>query len=207
MTSLAADRRRHLATWVVLVALGVLYAVSLAIFVRADHRAVGMPPADAPLVPIVLSAPMQVGYGGCGGCRQSGWAAPGKDWTWTTKETATLIFSAPTAPELDARELILDVDAGAFLPRGARRTLRVSVDAEVVGRVDFLATDPMNDAFFGGGHFVHSFRVPGRLMTASPIFRIELRMPSIGSPRTLFLWPDRRELGIAVRSVSLRVAE
>jgi hypothetical protein len=207
MTALAADRRRRAATYVVLIALGVFYAASLAIFVRADHRAVGMPRADAPPVPIVLSVPMGVGEGGCGECRRSGWAAPEQDSTWTTKETATLIFSAPTAPELDARELILDIDAAAFLPRGARRTLSVSIGGEIVGVAEFLPADPMNGAFCSGGHCVHSFRVPERLVRAGPTLRIELRMASIGSPRKHFLSPDPRELGVAVRSVSLRLAE
>jgi hypothetical protein len=207
MTGFAVDRRRA-ATYVVLIALGVAYATSLAIFLRADRRPAGMPRADAlPPVPIVLSVPMRVGDGGCGECRRSGWSVPERDWTWTTKETATLIFSAPTAQDLDARELTLDIDAAAFLPRAARRTLRVSIGGEGVGEVEFLPTDPMNDAFFTGGHSVHSFRVPGRLVTAGPTLPIELRMASVGSLRKYFMSPDPRELGVAVRSVSLRVAE
>jgi hypothetical protein len=208
MTAIAADRRRRAVTYVVLIALGVVYAASLAIFARAERRPAGMPRADtAPPVPIVLSVPMRVGEGGCGECRRSGWGAPAPDWTWTTKETATLIFSAPTAPELDMRELILDIDAVAFFPRALRRTLVVSIGGEVVGEAEFLPTDPMNGAFFAGGHSVHSFRLPGRLVTAAPTLLIELRMASAGSPRQHFISPDPHEFGVAVRSVSLRIAE
>jgi hypothetical protein len=118
-----------------------------------------------------------------------------------------LIYLVPTAPGLEARELVLDIDAGAFVPRNVRRTLRVSIGGEVVGEAEFLSTDRANGAFFGGEHFVHSFRVPGRLVTAGPTVLIELHMESVGSPRKHFVSPDRRELGVAVRSVSLRVAE
>lgn len=207
MTDLAADRRRRAATYVVLIALGVAYAASLAIFVRTDRRPPGVPRADVqPPPPIPLSEPVRIGYGGCGGCRRSGWAAPDQDWAWTIDDTATLAFSAPTAPGLEARELVFDIDAGAFLPRDARRTLRVSIGGEVVGVVQFLATDPMNIVFFSGGHFLHSFRVPGRLMTGGPSVLIELHMATIGSPRQHYLAADRRELGVAVRSVSFRIA-
>jgi hypothetical protein len=208
MTGLVVDRRRRAATYAVLIALGLAYAASLAIFVRADRGLADMPAIDAlPPVAITLSVPMRIDSGGCRECRRSGWSSADRDWTWTIKDTATLIFLAPAVPGLDARELILDVDAGAFLPRKARRTLRVSVNGEVVGEAEFLPTDPMNGAFFGGEHFVHSFRVPGRLVTAAPTVLIELHMASIGSPRTHYLMADRRELGVAVRSVSLRVAE
>jgi hypothetical protein len=208
MTGLAVDRRRRAATYAVLIALGLAYAASLAIFVRADRGPAGTPRTDTlPPVEIALSVPIRVGSGGCRECRRSGWSRADRDWTWTIEDTATLIFLAPAAPGLDARELILDVDAGAFLPRKARRTLRVSINGEVVGEAQFLPTDPMNGAFFGGAHFIHSFQVPGRLVTAAPTVLIELHMPSIGSPRAHYLWADRRELGVAVRSVSFRIAE
>ena len=50
------------------------------------------------------------------------------------KDSATLMFAPPNAPGLEARELVLDIDAGAFLLRDTRRTLRVSIGGEVVGR-------------------------------------------------------------------------
>jgi len=160
-----------------------------------------------PPPPVALSEPVRIGYGGCGGCRRSGWAAPEQDWAWAIDDTATLAFSVPTAPGLGAHALVLDIDAGAFLPRDARRTLRVSIGGDVVGVAQFDAADPENAAFFTGGHFVHSFKVPGRLMTAGPSVLIALHMPSIGSPRRHYLGADRRELGVAVRSVSLRIVQ
>ena len=99
MTAIVADRRRHAATYVVVIALGLFYAVSLAIFVRTDRsastvlRVEGQPP-----VPLVLSQPVLIGYYGCGPCRRSGWSAPEADWTWTIADTATLIFAAPPVP-------------------------------------------------------------------------------------------------------------
>ena len=118
-----------------------------------------------------------------------------------------VIFAPPAVPGLDARELILDIDAAPFLIRGMRRTLRVSIGAEVVGEVQFLATDPMIPAFFTGGHLVNSFQVPGRLVTAAPTVLIELHMAPVGTPRMYYLNSDRRELGVAVRSVTFRIAE
>lgn len=206
MTEIAADWRRRAATYVVLIALGVAYAASLAVFVRADRRPPGAPRGNVQRPPpIPLSEPVRIGDGGCGGCRRSGWAAPEQDWAWTIEDSATLMFATPNAPGLEARELVLDIDAGAFLPRDARRTLRVSIGGEVVGVVEFLATDPKNAALFAGGHFVHSFEVAGRLI--GPNVLIELYMPSIGSPRRYYLGADRRELGVAVRSVSLRIVQ
>jgi hypothetical protein len=207
MTGLVIDRCRRAATYAVLIALAVAYAASLAIFARTDRRPAGVPRADvqSPL-PIPLSQPVRIGDGGCAGCRRSGWAAPAQDWAWTIDDVATLAFAAPTARGLEARELVFDIDAGAFLPRGARRTLRVSIGGEVVGEVQFAATDPMNVAFFSGGHFVHSLPVPGRLVTAGPSVLIEFHMASIGSPRQYYLAADRRELGVAVRSVSFGIA-
>jgi hypothetical protein len=204
MTGFAVDRRRPAVTYAVLVALGLVYTASLAIFALADRRPAGVTDALPP-VPIALSVPMRVAYGGCKQCRRSGWGAVERDWTWTTGETATLIFAAPAVPGLDARELILDVDAVAFLGRTAR-TLRVSIGGEVVGEAQF-PVDPMNGAFFTGQHFVHSFQVPGRLLMAAPTVLIELHMASIGTPRMYYLNSDRRELGVAVRSVSFRIAE
>jgi hypothetical protein len=49
--------------------------------------------------------------------------------------------------------------------------------------------------------------VPGRLLTAAPMVLIELHMASIGTPRMYYLNSDRRELGVAVRSLSFRIAE
>jgi hypothetical protein len=208
MTGIVADLRRHAPTYVVLIALGLFYAASLAIFVRSDRKAAGVSRANAhSLVPIVLSEPLRIGYFGCGECRRSGWAAPQADWTWTIKDTATLMFSPPAAPGLDARALVFAIDAAAFLPRDARRTLRVSIGGEVLGEVRFLAADPANRAFFSGEHFVHSFRVPARLLTARPAVEIELHMASVGSPRMYDWSTDRHELGVAVRSVAFGPAE
>jgi hypothetical protein len=228
MSAIVLDRRRHAATYVVLVALGLFYAVSLAIFVRTDRsastvlRVEGQPP-----VRLVLSQPVLIGYYGCGPCRRSGWSAPEADWSWTIADTATLIFAPPAVPGLDtkgldakgldargldargleAQDLVLDIDAGAFLPRDMRRTLRVAVGGEPVGEVQFLPADPMNDAFFSGAHFVHSFRVPGRLMVAGPIVEIGLHMARVGPPRMHYWSTERRQIGVAVRSVSVRIAQ
>jgi hypothetical protein len=160
-----------------------------------------------PTDPIVLSEPVPVGYYGCGGCRRSGWGAPRADWTWTIMDTATLTFAAPAAPGLAGRELVFEIDAAAFLPRDARRTLRVAVGGEVLGEVQFLAADPLNGAFFKGGHFMHSLRVPARRVTAGPTVEIELHMASVGSPRMYDWSTDRHALGVAVRSVAFRLAE
>jgi hypothetical protein len=208
MTGFVVDQRRRAAIWAVLIALGFVYAASLAVFVRADRSAAGPSRIYVqPPVPIILSAPVRIGYGGCGECRHSGWGAPVADWTWTIKDTATLIFAAPTAPGLDARGLVLEIDAGAFLPGDARRTLRVTIGGEVVGEEQLLASDPDNAAFFAGGHFFHSFPVPGKLVTSNPTVLIELHMASIGSPRDHEWSTDRRKLGVAVRSVAFRPAD
>jgi hypothetical protein len=206
MTGFSADWRRRAATYAVLFALGVLYAGSLAIFVRTDRRPPVVSRRDVgPPVPIALSVPMRIA--GCGECRRSGWSAPEADWTWTTNETATLVFSLPATPGLHGRELVFELDAGAFVIRDMRRTLRVSLNGEAVGEVQFRASDPINSAFFAGGHFVHSFQVPERLVTAASTLLIELHMVLIGSPRKYYLTTDRRQLGVAVRSVTLRPSE
>jgi hypothetical protein len=208
MTAFAVDRGRRAATYAVLFALGVVYAGSLAIFVRTDRRPPVVSRRDVgPPVPIALSVPMRIG--GCGECRRSGWSAPEADWTWTTKETATVVVSRPAIPELHGREFVVvfEFDAGAFVIRDMRRTLRVSINGEAVGEVQFRASDPVNSAFFAGGHFVHSFQVPERLVTAAPTLLIELHMALIGSPRTYYLTTDRRQVGVAVRSVTLKIAE
>jgi hypothetical protein len=208
MTAIVADRRRHAATYAVVTALGLFYAVSLAIFVRTDRSASTVLRVEAqPPVPLVLSQPVLIGYYGCGPCRRSGWSAPEADWTWTIADTATLIFAAPPVPRLEAQELVLDIDAGAFVPRDMRRTLRVSVGGEAVGEMQFLPTDPMNGAFFSGAHFVHSFRVPGRLMAAGPTVEIGLHMKRVGPPR-MYIWStEHRQIGVAVRSASIRIAQ
>ena len=211
MSAIVLDRRRHAATYVVLVALGLFYAVSLAIFVRADRRASTVLRIDAqPPVPIVLSSRCRSTVTGVGHAdARAGPRRSGLDLDDRRHRDVDLRAARRAGTRCAG------ADARLFRHRCRDPFSRATCDArcasrsaaELVGEVQFLPTDPMNHAFFTGAHFVHSFRVPGRLMMAAPIVLIELHMAPVGPPRMHSWSTDRRQLGVAVRSVTVRIAQ
>jgi hypothetical protein len=191
-----------------LIGLGLFQVASFAYFLK-NSRDFLLARAETSTAAAEIAIPGEVflGLNGCFACLRSGWGGPSGFGVMAQRRDAVLALRLPATARSDGRDLVLVLDAAAFVPEvlGQRR-LSVLANGTPIAELEFPPGDPRTERFIWNGESVlHRIVVPHAVVVQSPILLLTLQM-AVASPRQLGLGADPRPMGIAVRSVALSSA-
>lgn len=133
---------------------------------------------------------------------QDGWSTPEETFTWTVGETARLLIPAEALPAPGAPQTgwTFALESWAFLPN-SRSNLRVEVTANgtAVGALEYALAE--------GGHemTMRSLDLGDAWSPGEPL-ALTFEIDDPRSPSEMGVSPDDRRLGIAVSTITVRVA-